>query len=150
MLFLLGLSLLLPLVLGGGPGITGKYTFQANDHADFQGNSYVLFACDDTGGNSGKVHISVWAMDDVDEDGDDDLSFVQAMGGTEFGGNLGGGDKVKGRVIMLWGADVFRRSFRFWYTGKNFRFDLDGVANKAKLTKSCFFFFLSLFFRTSK
>ncbi len=96
------LTVLLPCVLGGGPTITGKYVFQANDHVDFLGRTYALFVCDDTGGDSGKVHMSVWAMRDNDQDGDEEIFFVQAMGGHEFDGDFAGGDKVKGRALMLW------------------------------------------------
>ncbi len=129
--------LVIPHALGHTPTISGKYIFQANDHADFAGNSYALFVCDDTGGDSGKVYFSVWATHDLDLDGDEEIYLVQAMGGTEYDGDFAGGDKVKGKLIMLWSPDILNPFFKFWYGNLNdFRFDMDGLANKVQLTKS--------------
>ncbi len=137
---LLSLCLLVTCALGAAPTISGKYTFEGNDHVDFAGNLFALFACDDTDGDSGKVHFSVWALRDKGHNKYTNLDFVQAMGGTEFDGDLEGGEKVSGNLIMLWTPDTLESPFEFWYVGgkksKEFGFTMGGLANKAKLTKS--------------
>ncbi len=134
------LTLLLPHALGNGLTITGKYTFTANDHVDFAGNVFALFACDDTEGDSGKVHFSVWALARQGHHPNTNLQFVQAMGGTHFDGDLEGGEKVSGNLIILWTPETRKSPFEFWYIGgkksNKFGFTMGGLANKAKLKKS--------------
>ncbi len=115
---------------------TGEYFFEGNRLSDFSGETFTLWVCDDSQGDTGKVFISVWRFLNGGEVDEFTLPYAQAMGEGRVLKVTGNQIKVKGDASMTFRDNVVP-SARFWiiYDGEDYHFTIKKMAKSALLTK---------------